>query len=224
MRVTDLVRPAWFDEARLIVQGTLFDEMLEGKQLAGRVLNAGCGEGLYAPLVERYERVAEIFNLDLAPPPVARRREDPRHMDVQGSVTALPFASESFDAVICSEVLEHIPADGDAVAELARVAKPGALVLVSVPTPPAPWDANHVREGYRPQQLTTLLREHGLEVATIGVCMHVWMRALYVGWHQLHRLTGRNIFPRPLLRSIAHLDRRTRWGAPWDLVAVAEKR
>lgn len=217
------MRPAWFDEARFIVQSRLFEDLLRGKALGGRLLNAGCGEGLYAPLVEKHLGVTHIVNVDLAAPVVARGRTDHRHRDVQASVTSLPFKGESFDAVICSEVLEHIPADGNAVAELARVMLPGGLLLVSVPTPPAPYDPNHVREGYGKDQLVHLLRQHGFEVIGTGVCMHAWMRALYVTWRQLHRLARRNVFPRPLLRLAAHVDLRTRWGAPWDLVILARK-
>jgi SAM-dependent methyltransferase len=45
----------------------------------------------------------------------------------------LPFKDQSFDAVICSEVLEHIPDDKTAAAELIRVLKSGKILAVSVP-------------------------------------------------------------------------------------------
>ena len=48
-------------------------------------------------------------------------------------VTRLPFRDNSFDAVICSEVLEHIPDDDQAVSELVRILKPGRILAVSVP-------------------------------------------------------------------------------------------
>ncbi|MDD9300982.1 MAG: class I SAM-dependent methyltransferase [Desulfobacter sp.] len=48
-------------------------------------------------------------------------------------ITALPFKSKSFDVVICSEVLEHIPDDAKAMQELARIVKPGKTLAVSVP-------------------------------------------------------------------------------------------
>src|SRR5262249_9726422 len=47
--------------------------------------------------------------------------------------TRLPFADGAFDRLIASEVLEHIPADTDALAELARVLRPGATMAVTVP-------------------------------------------------------------------------------------------
>jgi len=48
-------------------------------------------------------------------------------------VTALPFGPQTFDLVICSEVLEHIPDDDQAVSELVRILKPGKILAVSVP-------------------------------------------------------------------------------------------
>ncbi len=48
-------------------------------------------------------------------------------------ITALPFEDNSFDIVICSEVLEHIPDDARAMAELVRIVKPGKTLAVSVP-------------------------------------------------------------------------------------------
>ena len=50
-----------------------------------------------------------------------------------GDATRLPFPDGVFDRVIAAEVLEHIPADGAAIAELARVLKPGGTMAVTVP-------------------------------------------------------------------------------------------
>jgi 2-polyprenyl-3-methyl-5-hydroxy-6-metoxy-1,4-benzoquinol methylase len=51
-----------------------------------------------------------------------------------GDITKLPFADHSFDVVICSEVLEHIPDDAEAIREITRVLKPGEMLVVSVPS------------------------------------------------------------------------------------------
>jgi SAM-dependent methyltransferase len=48
-------------------------------------------------------------------------------------VTRLPFPEACFDLVVCSEVLEHIPDDRLAMAEIVRVLKPGRPLVVSVP-------------------------------------------------------------------------------------------
>jgi SAM-dependent methyltransferase len=52
---------------------------------------------------------------------------------LRGEALALPFADATFDVVIAAEVLEHLPDDGAAVGELARVLKPYGCLAVSVP-------------------------------------------------------------------------------------------
>jgi SAM-dependent methyltransferase len=59
--------------------------------------------------------------------------EGGRGTAVVADALSLPFADGSFDRVIAAEVLEHIAADGKAVAELARVLRPGGTVAVTVP-------------------------------------------------------------------------------------------
>jgi SAM-dependent methyltransferase len=53
--------------------------------------------------------------------------------DVRGDVTAMPFADESFDLIVCLHVLEHVPDDRAAIAELFRVLRPGGRALIQVP-------------------------------------------------------------------------------------------
>lgn len=216
--------PAWFDEARLIVQRPVFARVLRGRPLRGRVLNAGCGEGLYAAFIEEFSGVRAIVNMDIHPPRVAATRTDPRHHDQLGSLDALPFLDGAFDAVVCTEVLEHVPRDRAAAAELARVTAPGGILLMSVPTPPAPLDPAHVREGYTVPELSVLLDGAGFDVAASERCLHAAMRAAFVAWQWQQRTAGRNVFPRALLRAAAHVDRALPLGAPWDLVVAAVRR
>jgi len=53
---------------------------------------------------------------------------------VNGDGTRLPFPDATFDRIICSEVMEHIPDDEAAMAEVRRVLKPGGRIAVTVPT------------------------------------------------------------------------------------------
>jgi SAM-dependent methyltransferase len=53
----DQLRPAWFDEARLIIQGSEFELLTAEVPFRGRVLNAGCGEGLYSGFLEGFRDV-----------------------------------------------------------------------------------------------------------------------------------------------------------------------
>jgi len=51
----------------------------------------------------------------------------------RGDALRLPFPDGAFDKVICAEVLEHLADDSSAMAELARVLRPGGLLAISVP-------------------------------------------------------------------------------------------
>lgn len=52
---------------------------------------------------------------------------------VHFDLTCLPFAADSFDAIYCSHVLEHIPNDRTAMAELYRILRPGGWAILQVP-------------------------------------------------------------------------------------------
>ena len=113
------------------------------------VLDLGCGEGRHA--FEAYRRGASVVALDWGVPEVettkrwlgaiaeageAGRAGDgvaARYEVVRGDLLALPFPDASVDRVMASEVLEHIPDDVTAMAEIFRVLKPGGRVAVTVP-------------------------------------------------------------------------------------------
>jgi SAM-dependent methyltransferase len=108
------------------------------------VLDLGCGFGRHA--FEAARRGAAVIALDAGPDEVAQVRgtfgamveagelaADHPATAVQGDALALPFPDATFDRVIASEVLEHIPDDVAAMRELARVLKPGGTMAVTVP-------------------------------------------------------------------------------------------
>lgn len=103
--------------------------------------------------------------VDISAPALRRLRAGGGHA-LQGHVTALPFADGTFDAVCALDIIEHVVDDDGALAELARVARPGAAVLLSAPLHPASWTAfddfvGHYRR-YEPEPLLAKLRAHGL--------------------------------------------------------------
>ncbi|GMR22233.1 MAG: hypothetical protein BMS9Abin37_0567 [Acidobacteriota bacterium] len=84
--------------------------------------------------------------LHIAPEPNARRllEASPRvdyfcgdlnspQVDVRLDVRSIPYGDHTVDAILCSHVLEHIPEDREAVAELYRVLKPGGWAILQVP-------------------------------------------------------------------------------------------
>lgn len=105
----------------------------------GLVLDLGAGGGRHA--LRAAELGYKAFALDLSPDGLLEMKSWIESVS-QGSLmvssivadgTSLPFKDETFDAVICSEVLEHLENPKDVLAEVARVVKPGGKVGLSVP-------------------------------------------------------------------------------------------
>ena len=108
------------------------------------VLDLGCGFGRHAYEVIR--RGGRVVACDMSLPELhevqrtyaAMRRSDEIRPDMEasavaGDATRLPFAENSFDRIIASEVLEHVPDDQGALDELRRVLRPGGVIAATVP-------------------------------------------------------------------------------------------
>ncbi len=219
--VLNILRPGWPDEIRRIPQESTFRNLVKGISVSGpRVLNAGCGEGLYNAFLKSLPGTGTLVNMDLD------QTKNYLPHPVRGSLTGLPFKNTSFDFCLASEVLEHIENDSAAVSEIERVLRPDAYLLISVPHPPAPHDPSHVREGYTLQELTALLARHGLAVRRHAFCLHFFMRFFYILWEWQFEILGRKKrtwMPRIAGLAAGHLDRLLKIGKPWDLVVLAQK-
>lgn len=115
-----------------------------GMRRGALVLDLGCGTGRHS--FEALKRGARVVAVDLDPAPLREVVGMIAAMHVAGEVPPdagpgcicgdalrLPFADESFDVVVASEVLEHIDDDAAALREIARVLKPGGRAAVTVP-------------------------------------------------------------------------------------------
>lgn len=120
-----------------------FDRL--GLKAGDLILDMGAGAGRHA--FEVFRRGAHIVALDYSLADLkdcaglfdamAKAGEAPAGTSwavANGDGTKLPFPDDTFDHIICSEVMEHIPDDSAAAAELARVLKPGGTLGVTVPT------------------------------------------------------------------------------------------
>lgn len=56
-----------------------------------------------------------------------------RHIDIISDISSIPVPNASFDAVICTDVLEHVPDVNSALLEIDRVVRPGGQILITVP-------------------------------------------------------------------------------------------
>lgn len=142
------------------------------------VLDVGCGDGRH--VAQAVRRGCRTVGIDYDATELRRCRERSRRRAdvIVADAGHLPFASGAFDAVICTETLEHLPDDRGAVREIARVLRPGAPLLGAVPshfTEIAYWrlseryrktPGGHVRI-YRPPALAALLAAAGLELRSV---------------------------------------------------------
>src|SRR6202045_5017222 len=161
-----------------------FDRL--GVARSTKVIDVGCGAGRHA--FEAYRRGADVVAFDRDAGELSRveailtamadNGEAPASATagaVVGDALALPYADETFDCVIASEILEHIPEDDAAIAELIRVLKIGGTLAVSVPR----WlpervcwllsDEYHANEGghvriYRASELRDKIAGGGMEL------------------------------------------------------------
>jgi SAM-dependent methyltransferase len=167
------------------------------------LLDAGCGEGRHC--YGALEKGARVVGLDLDPAglraAVGGLRSRARELSsmgemLQGNTFQLPFADGSFDAIICSEVMEHVHDYRAAAAELARVTRPGGRVAVTIPT--ATSEHLYLRVGddyfeslgghiriFRPRQLSEGLARAGLTTVGVG-----FAHALHTPYWVLRSIAG----------------------------------
>lgn len=110
--------------------------------------------------------------VDISAPALARLRERGASV-VLGSVLSLPFPDGGFDLVCALDILEHLDDEEGALSELARVAAPHGVLLLSTPLHPSRWTAfddfvGH-RRRYEPERLLAKLAEHSLSVERSAV-------------------------------------------------------
>ena len=112
-----------------------------------RVLDAGAGQGT---MTARLGRLGfQVTSTDVSGAAVDRLRENVNGDVHQASVTNLPCDDASFDGAVLGEVLEHVEDDLAALAEVARVLRPGGVVALSVPANPRLYGPSDEWAGHR---------------------------------------------------------------------------
>jgi len=150
------------------------------------VIDVGCGAGRHtfeafrrgAHVIGFDQNVADLNSVDEMLQAMAEAGEAPataKGEAVKGDALDLPYPDGTFDCVIASEILEHVPEDNRAISELVRVLKPGGSLAITVPR----WlpekicwllsDEYHANEGghiriYKADELRDKVLAHGLEL------------------------------------------------------------
>lgn len=199
----------------------------------GKILDAGCGYGLYSLTLGELGYQVSAIDLDKERIQTIKRliEVDPaleRYLTLQvGSITALPFPVESYDTIICSEVIEHIEDDRQAIQELARVLKPGGRLILSVPSPSAFNQRTfkrfgHERPGYTEIDLEKILFAHGLTVERGWSYERTVGRILFNAFNRLRAKPLMGLFFYPLYL-LYLLDYRFGFGEPNQVIITARK-
>lgn len=128
----------------------------------GRMLDLGCGTQPYRNL---FPHVIDYIGIDI--PGIDG-------VAVHGDGQILPFQQGSFDTVMCNEVLEHVPQPGQLMNEVARVLRPGGVLLL---TTPQTWGLHHEPYDfyrYTKYGLRFLAEQAGLEVLEVSPTSGMW--------------------------------------------------
>ena len=181
------------------------------------VLDAGCGLGRHS--IEFMRRGASVFCMDLDLDSLLKTRYTLADMKQRGGspsasgfithvgdALSLPFKDETFDKIICAEVMEHVDDDFKACSELARVLKKNGRIAITVPTffSEMIYDiltheyftspGGHVRK-YFPSELADMMRKNGLEVYAVG-----FKHSFHTIWWIIRSVVGLHNSNHPLTR------------------------
>lgn len=156
----------WFRGRRAVIWA-----LLERARLGAspRILDAGCGTGRN---LREYGALGDAVGVDPSPRAVAFCRERGLLRVKQAGLEELPFEDGSFDLLLAFDVLEHVEDDHAALAELHRVAVPGARLVVTSPAYRWLWSSHdtshHHYRRYTRRELVERATRAGwtVEVAT----------------------------------------------------------
>lgn len=131
-----LLRPLRYLNLMRALEWRLLERWLR-RRPALRVLDVGCGHGLYS--LDLARRGATLIGCDLDRSALSDAQRSSRGLGLDGRAgflvadgTELPLPEGEFDLVVCNCVLEHIADDGAALAAMTRVLRPGGLLYLTV--------------------------------------------------------------------------------------------
>jgi SAM-dependent methyltransferase len=127
-----------------------------------RVIDVGAGVGQYRALFEHCDYRAHDFGLEPA------TTGQYTALDYQSDITAIPVPDDSFDVVLCTEVLEHVPEPIAALTEMVRILRPGGSLLITAPLGShLHQEPYHFYGGYTPYWYSRFLAASGCDVISI---------------------------------------------------------
>jgi len=133
-----------------------------------RVLDAGCGTGGFIRFLSATDHGWQLTGVDVSPVACGLARARTGAEIIEASITALPFADGSFDAIVTGDVIYHVEDAAAVLREFARCVRPGGVVLVNEPAYRWLWsyhdDAVESKHRFTRPELVGLFQSAGLEV------------------------------------------------------------
>lgn len=155
----------WFVARRQLAFDLLESAMPKG----GRILDVGCGTG--AVMVE-LQKLGPCYGIDFSVHALEFSAKRSSEGLALANAEEIPFASESFDAVVSLDTIEHVKNDSAAIREIARVLKPGGVFIMNVPAFKWLWGPHDValmhQRRYTARQVSNLLRSQGFHLTKLS--------------------------------------------------------
>lgn len=186
-RMAELDERHWWYRARRKILAELIERKVRLPEKA-RILEIGCGTGHNVLMLKRFGTV-DAIEIDPAARSIASERLGRPVGDAP--LPGLPGVEEgAYDLVALLDVLEHVDADREALASIARRLKPGGRILVTVPAHPWMWSAhdevNHHHRRYTRRSLRAAVEGAGLRIEMMS-----WFNSLLFPLAAATRLAGR---------------------------------
>ena len=112
-----------------------------GERIQGRVLENGCGVGIYLERLAQHSQMAVGLEFEL---PRAQEAHQLADYVVAAAGEAIPFPGATFDFILSHEVLEHVQDDRAAIEEMVRTLRPGGRIAIFVPNRGYPFETHGI--------------------------------------------------------------------------------
>jgi len=166
----------WFVGRRHLVRDLVARRAPEQPRL---ILDAGCGTG---GTLSHLRGMGELWGCDVAPEALQECRERGFENLNACPVQTLDFPDDRFDVVVSCDVIEHVAEDDEAMREMARVLRPGGILVLTVPAHRWLWTAHdealdHLRR-YESAGLRELIEGAGLKIELYSKAVAIAMPAI----------------------------------------------
>ena len=126
----------------------------------GKVLDIGCGDGLISSLVRDVTK-ADVYGLDISKSAVSEaKKRGIKAKTLNVDKGGFPFEKNTFDAVFCGDLIEHIYDTEKLLENIIMILKPGGYLIISVPNIASWYNRGFLLIGYMPVWIESSLKNY----------------------------------------------------------------